>query len=110
MAAASVVALVSDIVWTKDFLIGLAAMAGDLFSSFVKRRMGYLPSSRAFGLDQIPEALFAALAYRSLLARTVADIILVVALFFAGGLILSHILFKMQIRGALLGFHLIFAR
>ena len=32
------------------------AMVGDLLSSFVKRRLKFQPSSRATGLDQIPES------------------------------------------------------
>ncbi len=37
--------------------VGLGAMLGDALSSFIKRRLGRAPSSRATGLDQIPEAL-----------------------------------------------------
>ena len=36
---------------------GISAMAGDLCSSFCKRRFGFKPSDRATGLDQIPESL-----------------------------------------------------
>src|SRR5271165_1927441 len=39
-------------------LVGSAAMAGDLFSSFLKRRLRLTASSRAIGLDQVPEFLF----------------------------------------------------
>jgi CDP-diglyceride synthetase len=46
--AASTCAPVLGFTWTTGFLIGLAAMAGDLVSSFVKRRMGYI--LRAAGL------------------------------------------------------------
>jgi hypothetical protein len=35
--------------------------AGDLLSSFVKRRMGLAPHAQAFMLDQAPEALLQAL-------------------------------------------------
>jgi CDP-diglyceride synthetase len=45
-------------------LVGAAAMAGDLLSSFLKRRLGLAPSSRATGIDQIPESLFPLLACR----------------------------------------------
>ena len=38
-------------------IIGIAAMLGDLLSSFVKRRLGVPTSGMALGLDQIPEAL-----------------------------------------------------
>ncbi len=96
--ATSACAPVFGVAWTTGLVIGLAAMVGDLISSFIKRRMGRPPSSRALGLDQIPESLLPALACKSLLALTVADVIVVVALFSAGDLILSRLLFKMHIR------------
>ena len=36
--------------WVIGFLVGSLAMAGDLFSSFLKRRIALPPSSRASGL------------------------------------------------------------
>src|SRR5258707_3712665 len=39
-------------------VVGGMAIIGDLLSSFVKRRLGFAPSSQAMLLDQIPEALF----------------------------------------------------
>ncbi|MFL5237771.1 MAG: CDP-archaeol synthase, partial [Rhizomicrobium sp.] len=63
-----------------------AAMAGDLFSSFVKRRLNLLPSSQALGLDHVPESLFPMLACRDALSLTIADIALGVGIFFIGGL------------------------
>src|SRR4249919_2669427 len=69
-----------------DLIIGAivagAAMAGDLFSSFVKRRLNYPPSSQALGLDQVPESLFPMLACRDALSLTIADIALGVGIFF----------------------------
>ena len=41
--------------WEVGALVGTIAMASDLLSSFVKRRLGLAPSSQAIGLDQIPE-------------------------------------------------------
>lgn len=38
-------------------LAGGLAMAGDALGSFIKRRLGVPTSGRAFGLDQLPEAL-----------------------------------------------------
>ena len=38
-------------------VFGLLVVAGDLLSSFAKRRMGLAPSSRCLGLDQLPESL-----------------------------------------------------
>ena len=98
LIAASVCAPVFGFAWTTGFLIGTAAMAGDLASSFMKRRMGYPPSSKALGLDQIPESLFPALACKSLLALTFADVILIVALFSIGELIASRLLYKIHLR------------
>lgn len=39
-------------------LFSLAAMSGDLLSSFIKRRLGYVESSRARYIDSIPESFF----------------------------------------------------
>jgi CDP-2,3-bis-(O-geranylgeranyl)-sn-glycerol synthase len=86
------------IAWTTGLVIGLVSMAGDLASSFAKRRMAYPPSSRALGLDQIPESLLPAIAAMRLMALTVVDVILVVAIFFVGELVLSRLLFKLHVR------------
>jgi CDP-diglyceride synthetase len=80
------------------FLMATAAMAGDLFSSFVKRRLGLAPSSRALGLDQVPESLFPLLACQELLSLTPADIALGVALFFVGEVALSRLLYRIHLR------------
>jgi CDP-2,3-bis-(O-geranylgeranyl)-sn-glycerol synthase len=74
------------------------AMAGDLFSSFLKRRLGMAPSSQALGLDQVPESLLPLLACRSSLSLDVADIALAVAIFFVGELVLSRLLYKAHLR------------
>lgn len=83
---------------TSGLVIGAAAMAGDLFSSFLKRRMGKPPSSRAFGLDQIPESLLPALASMKGLGLTLSDVVLIVAVFTVGSLALSILLFKLRLR------------
>ena len=79
-------------------LVGSLAMAGDLFSSFVKRRMGLPPSSRASGLDQVPESLFPLLACRSLLSLTIADIVVGVVIFSIGDIVFSRILYALRLR------------
>src|SRR5437763_10494005 len=61
--------------WETGLLVGSFAMAGDLFSSFCKRRLNLPPSSRASGLDQIPESLVHLLACRNALAMPNADIL-----------------------------------
>jgi CDP-archaeol synthase len=85
--------------WKIGAIVGSAAMAGDLFSSFGKRRLGLSPSSRATGLDQVPESLFPLLACRSILELTVADIAVGVVLFFIGELVLSRLLYRLRLRG-----------
>jgi CDP-archaeol synthase len=85
-----------------DPIIGMtaagAAMAGDLFSSFVKRRLNRPPSSQALGLDQIPESLLPMLACRDALSLTAVDIALGVGIFLAGELVLSRLLFRAHLR------------
>lgn len=79
-------------------VVGSAAMAGDLFSSFVKRRLNLRPSSRATGLDQIPESLFPLLACRGWLSLTVLDTLIGVAAFLIGEILLSRIFFRFGVR------------
>ena len=79
-------------------IVAGAAMAGDLFSSFVKRRLNFPPSSQALCLDQVPESLFPMLACRGLLSLTIVDIALGVGIFFIGALILSRFLFRAHLR------------
>jgi CDP-archaeol synthase len=79
-------------------LAATAAIAGDLFSSFMKRRLNLPPSSQALGLDQVPESLFPLLAYRFSLSLTAADIALGIGIFFVGELVLSRVLYKAHLR------------
>jgi CDP-archaeol synthase len=79
-------------------IVAGATMAGDLFSSFVKRRLNLPPSSQALGLDQVPESLFPMLACRDALSLTIADIALGVGIFFIGELILSRLLYQVHLR------------
>jgi CDP-archaeol synthase len=79
-------------------LVGAAAMLGDLFSSFVKRRLGLPPSSRATWLDQIPESLLPLLACRQILSLTAVDILVGTAIFVVGEIWVSRLLFRLRIR------------
>lgn len=65
IAAAAVVAALLQLPLWLGATIGGWAMVGDALSSFVKRRLDIAPSGRAFGLDQIPEALLPLLAART---------------------------------------------
>ncbi len=84
--------------WRVGVLIATFAMAGDLFSSFVKRRLDLAPSSMAIGLDHIPESLFPLLASRLLLPLSILDVMAGATIFVVGALILSPLLFKLNLR------------
>lgn len=73
-------------------------MVGDLFSSFVKRRLGMSSSSKFTGLDQIPESLLPLLACMALLPLTPLSVAVGTFLFFVGALLLSRVFFKLNIR------------
>ena len=79
-------------------LVAATAMAGDLLSSFLKRRFGLAPSSRATGLDQLPEALFPLLACRSAFSLTAIDIAAGCVIFFVGEVLLSQLFFRLRLR------------
>jgi CDP-2,3-bis-(O-geranylgeranyl)-sn-glycerol synthase len=84
--------------WQIGAVIGSTAMAGDLFSSYLKRRLNLPASSRATGLDQIPESLFPLLVCRSALVLSTLDIAIGVAVFFLGEVALSRLLYQAHIR------------
>jgi CDP-2,3-bis-(O-geranylgeranyl)-sn-glycerol synthase len=83
---------------TLGLLIGVAAMTGDLLSSFIKRRLGILSSRPAPGLDQLPESLLPALLAAGPLGLSGQDILLTVTLFFAIEIALSHLLYRCGLR------------
>ena len=94
----SICAALMGLGWQIGSLIAVFAVAGDLFSSFVKRRLRLTPSSMAIGLDHIPESLFPLLASRLLLPLNTLDIVVGVTVFVVGALILSPLLFKLKLR------------
>ena len=98
LLATPLAAALMGLPWRLGALVAALAIAGDLFSSFVKRRLGLPSSSMALGLDQIPESLFPLLAARLLVPVSFLDVIVGVAIFFAGELVLSRILFHLNLR------------
>lgn len=92
------VALVMGLPWQLGLLVAGGTMAGDLFSSFVKRRMGLEPSSMALGLDQIPESLFPFLLSRLLVPLSLVDILAGVAIFCVAAPIVSRLCFHLRLR------------
>jgi len=91
-------ALLVGLGWKIGLLVGSLAMIGDLFSSFLKRRLGRSPSSPVVGIDQIPESLFPLLACLGPLSLTLADVAIGVAIFFVGELVLSRVLYAFDLR------------
>jgi CDP-archaeol synthase len=84
--------------WRIGLMVGALAMVGDLFSSFLKRRLGRSSSSPIVGVDQVPEALFPLLACVGPLSLTAADVAIGVAIFFVGELVLSRVLYAFDLR------------
>lgn len=79
-------------------LFGLLSMLGDLFASFCKRRLGKTASSRARGLDTLPESLLPAWILSTPLGLSALDIVLLVVLFFVIEEFVSPLLYKWHIR------------
>ncbi len=79
-------------------VIGIAAMTGDLLSSFFKRRLGVPTSGMALGLDQTPEALLPLLAVAGEFALSWSAIGWVVAGFVVLELALSPLFYWLGIR------------
>jgi CDP-diglyceride synthetase len=84
--------------WHLGVVLAALAIAGDLLSSFVKRRMGLALSSMAIGLDQIPESLLPLLGAPLFMPLSLLDVLVGMAIFFTCELILSRILFHLNLR------------
>lgn len=98
LTTSTVAGLICGWPWNLGFTVGAGAMLGDLLSSFCKRRLGLASSSEAFGLDQIPEALFPMLAMHRQLALGLPEVIILTVLFVVLGRLLSRILYRLHIR------------
>jgi len=84
--------------WVVGAGLASAAMLGDLFSSFLKRRLNRPLHSQALGIDQIPESLLPLLLLRQTLALNLWDMAGLVAAFVVLELWLSRLLYKLHIR------------
>jgi hypothetical protein len=99
LVTTSAAAPVIGLDWRTGAVVGSAAMAGDLTSSFLKRRLRLSPSSQAVGLDQVPESLLPFLLCRPMLDLTWAAVVVGVAIFFVTERVLSRVLYRLGIRG-----------
>jgi len=79
-------------------LFGALTMTGDLLTSFIKRRRGNVESSRARGLDAVPESLLPLCLLKDSLALSLIDITLIVGLFFLIEEFVSPVLYRFHIR------------
>ncbi|MDF9392717.1 MULTISPECIES: CDP-archaeol synthase [Methylococcus] len=84
--------------WQLGALVGAASLAGDLLSSFLKRRLGIVPSGMALGLDQIPESLLPLLAVQGRFGLEWSYIAWFVIVFIVLELTLSAVLYRFRIR------------
>ena len=98
LVATTFVALLLGYSWQLGFVYAALSMAGDSFSSFLKRRLDIPPSGRFRGLDQLPEALLPMWACRAPLGLTSWDVVVLVGLFFVGGVVLSKVMYQLGIR------------
>lgn len=98
LATTAGVAAALGLGWQLGLLYAATTMAGDSFSSFVKRRLDIPPSGKFRGLDQLPEAALPMLVCRTSLGLTYTDVAVLVGLFFAGDFVLSKVMFRLGIR------------
>ncbi len=100
---ASVLATVPAVVFIgleawQGIVVALLAMAGDLLSSFIKRRLRKPPSSMSLGLDQVPETLLPLLVLQWWLGLDGIQLVTVVVLFLVLVVPLSWLLYRLRIR------------
>ena len=79
-------------------LFGMLTMTGDLLTSFIKRRRGKVDSSRARGLDAVPESLLPLCLLKDSLTLNLIDITLIVGVFFLIEEFVSPVLYRLHIR------------
>ena len=79
-------------------LFAAVSLSGDLASSFIKRRLNLPPSSRALGLDQLPESILPLLIFWQAFELDVVTAVAVILVFFGGELLLSRVLYRLNIR------------
>ncbi len=79
-------------------LFAVFVMLGDLISSFIKRRLGFVESSRYRIIDVIPESALPILVLQYQLELTMLESIVCIIFFFILEVVLSPILYFLKIR------------
>lgn len=95
---ATIVAILFGMRPITGVFFGVLTIAGDLLASFIKRRLGSVESSRARGLDTVPESLVPLVVLKDSLALNLIEITLLVGLFFLIEELLSPLLYRLHIR------------
>jgi len=98
VAVTPLAALAMGLSASTGLIIALLAMAGDTFSSFLKRRLRLAPGSMALGLDQIPESLLPLLGVYRMYGLTPSDLLLLTFAFLIFELLISRLLFRLHLR------------
>jgi CDP-diglyceride synthetase len=89
-------AVILGLPWLLGLIAALCAMLGDLFSSFIKRRLGRRPSESVLLLDQIPEALTPTLALQGALSLSAVQVAIVTVGFMLIDLLLTPIAARLR--------------
>jgi len=98
LAACAVVAPILGLAIEAGLCAAAAAMAGDLSSSFIKRRLGLSSSAPAPGLDQVPEAILPLFALRAFLPLTWSEMATALLLFVLGEITIASLLERCGLR------------
>lgn len=98
VAATALAAWALGLDWRIGAALGALSMAGDLLSSFLKRRLGVPASGRATGLDQVGEALLPLVVLMGPLGLTLGGVAVATLVFFLGALALSRLLYSLGLR------------
>jgi len=80
------------------FIVSSLSMLGDLFSSFLKRRLQKVESSQVVLLDQIPESLLPCLWLLKMNYIDLTQVMVIVSSFIIIDIVLSSILYKFGVR------------
>ncbi len=98
IVSTTLAAVLMDWSWQTGSLVAALAMAGDLASSFVKRRLGRPSGASVPGLDQIPESLLPALAARPSLDLAWPDVLAVTLAFVLAERAVTPLLYRLRLR------------
>ncbi|MDJ0881684.1 MAG: CDP-archaeol synthase [Gammaproteobacteria bacterium] len=101
MSSLLITALVAKVMgysFFTGFLIAFFSLTGDLFSSFIKRRLGKASSSRFLILDQVPEALLPAAVMAPYFQLQWYEVIMLTLLFLVLELLMSRLMYRIGLR------------